>query len=191
MYCMLLAALLTSLAVVRSVFRVCSLLNMNVVASSPCRAPCSARGARSLVSPVFGRPPSKYVQLPACRSLNRSAQRAKYTVQASSADTEVQTGNVYKFTNSVSENTFEVKGDINKVFRYAADFSHIDKWDSGMYCLTCLTTFMFSVVVSSLYTRAAGTTDSNLRESDSRPAFKVGDTVALMTVLLGVKSSCV
>ena len=34
-----------------------------------------------------------------------------------------------------------------------------------------------------------GTTDSKLRESDSRAAFKVGDTVSLMTVLLGVKSS--
>ena len=34
-----------------------------------------------------------------------------------------------------------------------------------------------------------GTTDAKLRESDSRPALKAGDTVSLMTVLFGIKSS--
>ncbi|KAL0026595.1 hypothetical protein WJX77_009121 [Trebouxia sp. C0004] len=77
--------------------------------------------------------------------------------------TAVDTSNDYSLGNSFSENSFEVKGDIEKVFQYAADFSHIDKWDSG-------------------------TTDSKLRESSKRGAFKVGDTVSLMTVLLGVKT---
>lgn len=36
-----------------------------------------------------------------------------------------------------------------------------------------------------------GTTDAKLRESDSRPALKAGDTVSLMTVLFGIKSSTV
>ena len=92
----------------------------------------------------------------------------------------------------MSENTFEVKGDINKVFQYAADFSHIDKWDSGMYRPICSMTSTLLLHQSLLRDPcAAGTTDSKLRESDSRPALKVGDTVALMTVLLGVKSSTV
>jgi hypothetical protein len=45
--------------------------------------------------------------------------------------TAVSTSNDYSVGNSLSENSFEVKGDIEKVFQYAADFSHIDKWDSG------------------------------------------------------------
>ncbi|KAL0031761.1 hypothetical protein WJX79_005760 [Trebouxia sp. C0005] len=77
--------------------------------------------------------------------------------------TAVSTSNDYSLGNSLSENSFEVKGDIEKVFQYAADFSHIDRWDSG-------------------------TTDAKLRESSKRGAFKVGDTVSLMTVLLGVKT---
>ncbi|KAL0055574.1 hypothetical protein WJX82_001999 [Trebouxia sp. C0006] len=77
--------------------------------------------------------------------------------------TAVTTSNDYSLSNSLSENSFEVKGDIEKVFQYAADFSHIDRWD-------------------------AGTTDSKLRESSKRGAFKVGDTVSLMTVLLKVKT---
>ena len=45
--------------------------------------------------------------------------------------TAVTTSNDYSFASSLSENSFEVKGDIEKVFQYAADFSHIDRWDSG------------------------------------------------------------
>ena len=52
-------------------------------------------------------------------------------VQASLADQDVKTDDKFRFSHSSSTNTFEVKGDMNKVFRYAADFSHIDRWDSG------------------------------------------------------------
>ena len=56
--------------------------------------------------------------------------------------TAVSTSNDYSLGNSLSENSFEVKGDIEKVFQYAADFSHIDRWDSGTAhnpaALTCV-----------------------------------------------------
>ncbi len=45
--------------------------------------------------------------------------------------TAVTTSNDFSLRNSLSENSFEVKGDIEKVFQYAADFSHIDRWDAG------------------------------------------------------------
>ena len=54
-------------------------------------------------------------------------------VQAALANQDVKTSDHFKFTNSISTNSFEVKGDINKVFRYAADFSHMDRWDPGEY----------------------------------------------------------
>ncbi|KAL3154278.1 hypothetical protein ABBQ32_013769 [Trebouxia sp. C0010 RCD-2024] len=110
---------------------------------------------------------TKTFWLPKEMSVRRVARRPSYhIVQASSANQDVKTSDHFKFTNSVSTNSFEVKGNIDKVFRYAADFSHMDRWDPG-------------------------TTDAKLRESDSRPALKAGDTVSLMTVLFGVKSATV
>lgn len=41
------------------------------------------------------------------------------------------------------------------------------------------------------YLQHTGTTDAHLRESDSRPALKAGDTVSLMTILFGVNSATV
>lgn len=46
----------------------------------------------------------------------------------------VETDDKFRLSHSVSTNTFEVKGDLEKVFTYAADFSHISGWDSGMSC---------------------------------------------------------
>ena len=128
-------------------------------------------------------------QLSTAQSVRRIARRpCLMQLRASAAEQDVKTSNDFKVRHSVSDNSFEVKGDIKKIFQYAADFSHISRWDSGTLChyfekplkaprLKCL--------------QLPGTTGSKLRESDSRPAFKVGDTVALMTVLFGVKSSTV
>ena len=125
------------------------------------------------------------------QSVRRSSVRCKpvvQPVQASVADQEVKPSDQLRFTHSVSRNSFEVKGDIKKVFTYAADFSHISSWDSGMcagYAILWLSGWMQTSLL------LLGTTGSKLRESDSRPALKAGDTVALMTVLLGVTSSTV
>ena len=62
----------------------------------------------------------------------QAPQRVQRTFQGVQGNA-VESTNHYKFSHSVSENSFEVKGDINKIFEYAADFSHIDKWDSGKY----------------------------------------------------------
>ena len=43
----------------------------------------------------------------------------------------VETHDKFRLNHSVSVNNFEVKGDLDKVFTYAADFSHISGWDSG------------------------------------------------------------
>ena len=78
---------------------------------------------------------SKPVHLSARQPVRRTKRPHVLKMQAGSVeksvDTEVDTDNKFRFTNSVSENSFEVRGDIEKVFQYAADFSHIDKWDSG------------------------------------------------------------
>lgn len=116
----------------------------------------------------------------------------------------VDTDNKFRFNHSVSKNNFEVKGDLKTVFNYAADFSHISSWDSGMQLSPELVQLCLAADLHSdcsptpelvkVHSRPschdyAGTTGSQLRESNSRAAFKEGDTVALMTVLWGVKSS--
>lgn len=69
----------------------------------------------------------KPFRLSVCQPARRSCRQSFRRVEA----TAVQTSNDYNLSHSVSENSFEVTGDIDKIFEYAADFSHIDKWDSG------------------------------------------------------------
>ena len=78
--------------------------------------------------------PFRCTQLKPFRAPTRSLRRriplqSIQRVQAAA----VTTSNDYSFGNSLSENSFEVKGDVEKVFQYAADFSHIDRWDSGIH----------------------------------------------------------
>ena len=98
-------------------------------------APLTAYGSKSVKPGTCVLPRSSRPNPP--KLLRSSPSRQHYTrvnvaaAQASSLNTEVQTGNDFKFTHSYSENTFEVRGDIDKIFEYAADFSHIDQWDAG------------------------------------------------------------
>lgn len=113
--------------------------------------------------------------------------RQSHLTRASS----VEAKNKVDLSHTVSENSFEVKGDLQKVFLYAADFSHISGWDTGA-AKPSTVKHMFFMQSSSIHSDLrTGTVNSHLRGNSSRGAFQKGDTVALMTVLFGIQSSCV
>ena len=99
---------------------------------------------QSSVTPFSGRPVRAFTERSVrplkqqCRrqslqlsSRSLSQQRRSKTSMTPRAEA-VDTDNKFRLNHSVSKNNFEVKGDLNTVFNYAADFSHISSWDSGM-----------------------------------------------------------
>ena len=93
----------------------------------PCLPSVKSSARRPGTATLFRRTRLEPFRTPTPQLRRRIPLQSMQRVQA----TAVTTSNDYSLSNSLSKNSFEVKGDIEKVFQYAADFSHIDRWDAG------------------------------------------------------------
>ena len=82
-----------------------------------------------------------------------------------------------------------------QVFEYAADFSHINRWDPGGFQQLCrlleCNTQSFALMLTNISVAIVGTEASENMESSKRAALIEGDKIAMSTVLLGTTTPTV